>query len=118
MSGQTTFISKLKSKYGADLAKSVERMAHQKLTKNVHEDMADVKSFADFNSDSLPIDLYELKTLQDSNSQLTNLHKSRNEDLRFFVDSQGTSTQRAKLATKFNFFLNKDFISELLDVDP
>jgi len=56
----------LKSKYGADLAKSVEKMAHDRLTKNVHEDMIKSSDSISFASDSLPLDLYELKASEDS----------------------------------------------------
>ena len=37
-------------------------MAHHRLTKNVHEDMLDYEEYYNFSSDSLPLDLYELKT--------------------------------------------------------
>jgi hypothetical protein len=44
-------------------------MAHHRLTKNVHEDMIYVEGFNNFASDSLPLDLYELKATEDANRE-------------------------------------------------
>jgi len=40
---QSPFLKKLKEKYGPELTKSVERLAFRKLTRNVHEDMINLK---------------------------------------------------------------------------
>lgn len=56
-SAQTTFISKLKSKYGADLAKSVERSALNRINKNLSED--EFVTEYNFTSDSIPLELFE-----------------------------------------------------------
>lgn len=92
-------------------------MAHHRLTKNVHEDMIYVEGFNNFASDSLPLDLYELKAIEDANRE-QNAQFKPSEKIRFAQNTHGTSDQRARLADKYNFSLNKDFISEILDVDP
>lgn len=56
----------MKAKYGVDLAKSVEKMAHHRLTKSVNEDMVDSDGYRNFASDSLPLDLYELKITEET----------------------------------------------------
>ena len=114
-SAQTTFISKLKTKYGVDLAKSVERLAHNRFNKNAPDE--EYVSDINLTSDSLPLELFEQKQLQDAHKQL-GLGYNEGETVRNLQNRQGTPDERAKFADKYNFFLNKDFISELLDVDP
>ena len=90
-------------------------MAHHRLTKNVHEDMVSLDGYYKFSSDSLPLDLYELKAIEDANKQGSSQFKTSEKT---YFTKLGDADERAKLLNKYNFFLNTDFVSEILDVDP
>jgi len=100
------------------MAEGIRQHSFRKVSKNSSESIKNLRFESQLTSCALPTDFYELKTTSDFNKHKlkpNTVMDHENFDLK--LGNNPTANQRRYIQKGYSFYLNKDFISEILEVD-